>query len=180
GHGIDIVNESALRTPGMMGFYPPRGQRGFVDPLPETPHARQGRGFRAVRDLESLGRYWMASQRTKEVFESVDPEGFAFVPCDFTLPDGSKGDPRYLCDVIRELDAIDEEKSQVRIKYDQGAKIYSVAGGASLAFDEAKIGSVRIFEQPQLGTSFICDDILRDACKSAKLTGILFRDAADL
>ncbi|MCO4316821.1 DUF1629 domain-containing protein [Phyllobacterium sp. 21LDTY02-6] len=180
GPGIKLINGKALITTGMTMFCPPRGRRGFALPLAETPHFIEEKGYRPTRDLEANGFYWFISQRTKEVFESVDPEGFAFVPCDFTLPDGSKGDPRYLCDVIRELDAIDEEKSQVRIKYDQGAKIYSVAGGASLAFDEAKIGSARIFEQPQLGTSFICDDVLRDACKSAKLTGILFRDAADL
>ncbi|MCX8281899.1 DUF1629 domain-containing protein [Phyllobacterium sp. 0TCS1.6C] len=179
GHGIDIVNESALRTPGMMGFYPPRGRRGFVDPLPETPHARQGKGFRAVRDLESLGRYWMASQRTKEVFESVDPGGVAFVPCDFTLPDGSKGDQRYLCDVIRELDAIDEEKSKVKVEYEGEWKAYNPMGGASIVFDEERTDDAHVFKQIHLG-GLICDDVLRDACRSAKLTGILFRDAADL
>ncbi|MCO4319881.1 DUF1629 domain-containing protein, partial [Phyllobacterium sp. 21LDTY02-6] len=138
------------------------------------------KGYRPTRDLEANGFYWFISQRTKEVFESVDPEGFAFVPCDFTLPDGSKGAPRYLCDVIRELDAIDEEKSKVKVNIEpSGRKIYHVMGGGYFSIRDAEVGHSHVFSDVHYG-GLICDDVLRDACRSAKLTGILFRDAADL
>ncbi|MCO4316820.1 DUF1629 domain-containing protein [Phyllobacterium sp. 21LDTY02-6] len=179
GPGIKLINGKALITTGMTMFCPPRGRRGFALPLAETPHFIEEKGYRPTRDLEANGFYWFISQRTKEVFESVDPEGFAFVPCDFTLPDGSKGDQRYLCDVIRELDAIDEEKSKVKVEYEGEWKAYNPMGGASIVFDEERTGDAHVFKQIHLG-GLICDDVLRDACKSAKLTGILFRDAADL
>ncbi|MCX8281897.1 DUF1629 domain-containing protein [Phyllobacterium sp. 0TCS1.6C] len=179
GPGIKLINGKALITTGMTMFCPPRGRRGFALPLAETPHFIEEKGYRPTRDLEANGFYWFISQRTKEVFESVDPEGFAFVPCDFTLPDGSKGDPRYLCDVIRELDAIDEEKSKVKVEYEGEWKAYNPMGGASIVFDEERTGDAHVFKQIHLG-GLICDDVLRDACRSAELTGILFRDAADL
>ncbi|MCX8281898.1 DUF1629 domain-containing protein [Phyllobacterium sp. 0TCS1.6C] len=180
GPGIKLINGKALITTGMTMFCPPRGRRGFALPLAETPHFIEEKGYRPTRDLEANGFYWFISQRTKEVFESVDPEGFAFVPCDFTLPDGSKGDPRYLCDVIRELDAIDEEKSKVKVNIEpSGRKIYHVMGGGCFSIRDAEVGYSHVFSDVHY-SGLICDDVLRDACKSAKLTGILFRDTADL
>jgi hypothetical protein len=80
GPGIKLINGKALITTGMTMFCPPRGRRGFALPLAETPHFIEEKGYRPTRDLEANGFYWFISQRTKEVFESVDPEGFAFVP----------------------------------------------------------------------------------------------------
>ncbi|WP_442963049.1 imm11 family protein [Pseudomonas sp. Leaf127] len=83
-------------------------------------------------DLEAA---MIVSNALKQVFESVDPEAFAFTACAFTQADGSAGPPYYLCNVVRVLDALDEEASRVRIKYErdhdagEDLRFYSVSGG---------------------------------------------------
>lgn len=59
---------------------------------------------------------------------AVDPEAFAFVECDSRLADGSKGPKHFLCDVVREVDALDEEASRLKIEIDEdfvNGKFYS-------------------------------------------------------
>lgn len=186
GHGLVFVNEDALLTPPRMIVRPEGG--GFPE-LKEKPHvAYDAKKGRRPRDLEgTLSGYWFVSDRLKQVFEAVDPEGFAFTECDYTLEDGSMGPAHFLCDVIRSIDALDEETSNVRIKYYQNhrtgeeVKLYSIAGGASLHFKEEVIREAHVFVQPTLSADPICDDMLRDACKAIKdLTGISFEDALKL
>ncbi|UUF00374.1 DUF1629 domain-containing protein [Xanthomonas hortorum pv. pelargonii] len=120
------------------------------------------------------------------MFESIDPKGFAFAACDFTLADGSPGPQHYLCEVVRSLDALDEDASRVKIKYErdhqteEDLKFYSVSGGASLVFKEEVVGDAHIFRQFRLGTDAICDRVLADALNAANLDGVEIRDAADL
>lgn len=63
--------------------------------------------------------------------EAVDPGAFAFAETDYRLADGSKGPNVYLCDVVRTVDALDEDASHLDIKvsdeYEDG-KYYSLAG----------------------------------------------------
>lgn len=181
GHGLVFANEDKLRTPPRLIVRPAEG--GFPV-LREKPHiVHDKKEGNAPRDLESsLSGYWFISERLKQIFETVDPEGFAFAECDYTLSDGSKGPRHYLCDVVRTLDALDEDRSKVKISFEpSGRKLYSVAGGASLVFKESFADDSHIFIQPGLGTDPICDSILRDACKAIPdLKGIRFRDASKL
>jgi Protein of unknown function (DUF1629) len=134
------------------------------------------------RDLNLYGAYWLVSERLKDVLEAVDPAAFEFVDCDFTLPDGSKGPHYYLADVVRVLDALDEEASQFKTRYDrdhrtnQTIKYYSFTGRTSLAFREQIVGDVHIFRTPYSSTEF-CDGVLKAACKMAGITGVRFIDA---
>jgi hypothetical protein len=192
-HEIEIVNKGELIWPGDLTWFPP-GRYPDRQPYPVIPRLafkKEARKNKLPRDLDAVGGIWVASERMKRIFESVDPEGFAFAACDFTMPDGSNGPQLYLCDVVRTLDALDEEASDVRIIIDRDyktgeeVKIYSVTGGASLAFKPEAVGNVRVFVQWQLGADPICDHVLRDACREAGLgrkdglKGIRFRDAAD-
>lgn len=182
--GLEIANEEMLLPPGMNTMDPPNG-----DPsqYPERPHLVQVSGQSEMpRDFEKLAGIWIVSEALKQVFESVDPEGFAFAICDFTLADGSPGPEYYLCNVTRSLDALDEIASRVKIEiehdYQTGEDLnfYSVSGGASLVFRSGVVGNAHIFRQPRLGTEAICDRVLFDALNAAQLTGLLLRDAADL
>ncbi|NTA59827.1 DUF1629 domain-containing protein [Agrobacterium tumefaciens] len=186
GHGLVFVNEEKLLTPPRLIVRPEKG--GFPE-LTEKPHIAYDKKLgKPPRDLESsLSGYWFVSERLKDIFEDVDPEAFAFAECDYTLPDGSKGQRHFLCDVVRSIDALDEEASDVRVKYypnhETGVdeKLYSVVGGASLRFDEDAVGVARVFVQPRLSAKPICDQQLYNACKSAKdLKGIRFRNALKL
>ncbi len=186
GHGLVFVNEDALLTPPRMIVRPEGG--GFPE-LKEKPHiAYDKKEGKPPRDLESsLSGYWFVSERLKDIFEAVDPGAFAFAECNYTLDDGSAGPKHFLCDVVRSIDALDKEASDVGVKYypnyqtGEDEKIYSVVGGASLRFNEDAIGSAHVFVQSQLATKPICDQELYNACKLVRdLKGVRFRDALKL
>ena len=186
GHGLVFVNKEKLLTPPRLILRP--DDRGFPQ-LKERPHiAYDKKKGRPPRDLEgTLSGYWFVSERLKKIFESIDAAAFAFAECDYTLADGSIGPKHFLCDVVRSIDALDEEASDMRIKiyrnYQTGEdeQIYSVAGGASLHFRQDVVGDAHVFVQPRLAADPVCDDELYLACKSVKdVKGIWFIDALDL
>ncbi|WP_246563117.1 imm11 family protein [Bradyrhizobium liaoningense] len=110
-----------------------------------------------------------------EPYDRLDPEALVFVPCDVRLPRGSYDGPDYrLCDVVRVLDALDESQSRLKIgirddvRYlDHGKKYYDVGLGSKLVFREATIGKAHVFRMAYSETAVICDQDLKDACKSA-------------
>lgn len=137
-------------------------------------------------DLDASFRgYWLVSEALKRVFESVDPTGFAFKPCIFTLPDGSPAAPHYFCEVLRVLDALDEEASTLKIEtgdYING-KFYSTFA-ASLTFKREVVGDAHVFRTPYTDQVF-CDRAMRDALLDAGFglprdtRGVWLYDAAD-
>lgn len=187
GHGLVFANEKKLLTPPRIIVQPAEG--GFPV-LHEKPHIiYDPKKGNPPRDLEaSLSGYWFISERLKTIFEAVDPDGFAFAECDYTLANGTKGSTHYLCDVVRTIDALDLKNSNVKIIRDTDYKtgeyvgdIYSISGGASLNFLEEVIGDASVFRQSSLGADPICDSSLRDACKAVPdLKGLRFREATRL
>lgn len=89
--------------------------------------------------------------------ESVDADAFVFADADCRLADGSKGPTFFLCDVVRTLDALDEDASELDIKisddYEDG-KYYSLAGGSRLAFKHDVLGEAHVFRLPFHGGVF--------------------------
>lgn len=178
--GLEIANKTALRVPGTYVVRPPTGDPNQYLEKPHLGHVPELGGM--PRDFEDLAGIWIVSERLKQVFKSVDPEGFAFAACDLTLADGSPGPQYYFCGVLRTLDALDEGASRLKIKISDdyvNGKHYSLAGGASLGFKEEVIGSAHIFRTPFSGMAF-CDRALYDALSAANLDGVRLRDAADL
>ncbi|MGY8666473.1 DUF1629 domain-containing protein [Bradyrhizobium sp. UFLA05-109] len=140
------------------------------------------------RDLESYYGFWLVSDRTKAVLEAVDPKGFSFALCDVRIPNGVYEGPRYwFCDVLRVLDALDEATSRLKIemlddvRYRRfGEKFYNFSGGAELVFREDVVGDAHAFRMAYRGSTVICDQVMKDACKSAGLKRIWFEDASKL
>lgn len=176
--GFTLENEDAL----------PSGLE-CLSALDELPRCvfDQSRG-RLPRDLEVCYGAWLISDRTKIVFESLDPKAFLFVPCIVRTPKGAWDGPQYwLCNVVRVLDVLDESRSRLRVgvrddpRYrDFGKKYYDFFGGAELVFREDLIGDAHIFRMAHYGGCAICDQELKDACKSAGLRGLLFNDVLTL
>jgi len=164
------------------GLSPPIGQRGFP-PYPEPPRLLIDNSLgREPRDFEIYHDYWVVSDRMKSVLETIDPEAVAFVKCDTLHGDGSAGPAYWLCDVLRVLDAVDEEKSRVKIECDppDHRKRYNLLGGANLFFrEDIVVGSIHLFRLRFLLPKIVCDQYLKAACKEAGLKGIGFNDAAD-
>jgi hypothetical protein len=162
----------------------PPGRRAFRD-CPEVPRFLFDRSVgRLPLDLEQYYAYWLISDRTKSVFEAVDPAGFTFLACDVRPPSGDYDGPGYwLCDVVRVLDALDEARSHLTIGIredkaysDFGKKDYSMAGGCQLLFRDDAIGDAHVFRMEYLQPVVICDQTMKDACKAAGLKGLKFND----
>ena len=189
GHGIIIANEEALLTPPSAIIRP---RHGGIPELPEVPRLVFGSKRRKLpKDLDGdFSGYWLVSQRLKDVFVAVDPEAFAFAACEFVLPDGSRGPQYYLCDVVRQLAALDKEKSDFRIltardhSTGKDVDIMNFSGGASLFFRKEVVGDAHVFRMGEKPSTVICDRALRDATRAAGIgakassDGLWFIDAA--
>ncbi len=171
-----------MRLPGTYIIEPPNGD---PNQYPERPHLvhepKGGKTNGLPRDFEMLGSLWIVSEPLKQVFQTVDPDGFAFAACDFTLWDGSPGKQLYLCGVLRELDALDEAASKIKIRTGEyvNGKYYDRSGWASLMFRPEVVGGAHIFASPYSADVF-CDRTLRDAVVRAGLKGVRLQDATDL
>jgi hypothetical protein len=178
GGGLELLNGETLFHGNPPIFVPPPGRRGFRD-YPVAPVFLSDKKLgRTDWDFEGYCGYWLISDRMKIVLERVDPEAFAFLKCRVELPDGSDGPVHWLCDVVRVLDALDEERSKIGIGVaDNGSKAYNFLGVTRLIFKEDAVGPHHVFRMKYYGAARICDEEMRRACKSAGLTGLRFVDS---
>ncbi|WP_375304972.1 DUF1629 domain-containing protein [Bradyrhizobium sp. A11] len=175
--GFWIADESVL---------PPYQVSRLPASTPPVPYMFDKSDGRPPGDLELCWGWWLISDRTKAVFERMDPEAFVFVRCDVRLPKGSYHGPDYwICDVVRVLDAVDEAQSHLQIgirddiRYmDHGMKYYEFPLGYKLVFREDVIGTAHIFRMAYNEATVICDQEFKDACKSAGLKKIHFADTS--
>jgi hypothetical protein len=179
---IEFANAARLRLPGSYTIEPPNGDPGQYAERPHLVHVPAGGKTNGLpRDFEEFASKWIVSEPLKQVFQAVDPGAFAFAACDFTLWDGSPGPQLHLCNVLRELDALDEGASRLKIKLGDyvNGKYYSRAGGASLMFRAEVVGGAHVFASPYSMDVF-CDRTLRDAVVRAGVKGVRLQDATDL
>jgi hypothetical protein len=185
--GLQLQNREVLE-PGQKVLEAPPGRRGFPN-YPELPLFLFDRKLgRTPRDVELFNDYSLISDRTKAVFQAIDPNAFAFVRCEVTLPQGNYDGPDYwLCDVIRVLDALDETRSRLKIERRgepgygyAGEKHYGLVGACELVFREDVIGDAHVFRMAYGEGIVICDDVLKNACKIAGLKGVTFEEASRL
>jgi len=135
------------------------------------------RGRLPLADAEGLGgTFWLISDATRQVFERVDPEAFVFCPVEVRQVDGAKyeGSAYHLCDVIRFLDPLDEEKSEIQPYFVNGTKFTKFRLGKDAHFRADVLDEHHIFRLMFRPTFVGCDDVLRSAVESAKLTGFWF------
>jgi hypothetical protein len=175
--GMKLLNEDKIRGKQQYFRVTDELQRGFPN-CPECPRflfdARLGL---PVRDLEVFRSYWFVTSRTKSVFEAVDLDAFAFQACEVRMADGSVGPEHWLCDVTRMIDAIDESASILETDIDRfGRKFYPIVGPSKIIMHEALDPLLHIFRPMYLESYAVCDSVLREACETAKLTGIRFGD----
>ncbi|CEE42294.1 DUF1629 domain-containing protein [Xanthomonas citri pv. citri] len=184
GPGVKLENEDAV--PFSIAYSLP-GEDAGLAALKEPPRVRYDSHIGDMpNDLESgLKDYWLVSEPLKQLLEAADPEGFAFALCDFRLEDGTPAAPHYLCEVVRIIDAIDEEASTIKVLAGhRNGKYYSLRGGAELAFKKEVIGAAHVFRTPYTADAF-CDRSLRDTLieygfgKSPRTRGVRVIDAAD-
>jgi hypothetical protein len=174
--GFKLENEETLKNGRRSIANAPR-KPGFPD-FPDTPRFLFDKRLgREPRDLEEYDAYWVVSQSMKQILETADSDGVAFLKCGVELPDGRPGPDRWLCDVLRVLDAVDEEASSIKIKYEGTRKIYSLMGRPNVIFKDEVVGRAHLFRMAYLEAQIVCDEELRIAIRVNKLTGASFQDA---
>jgi hypothetical protein len=147
--------------------------------LPERPRFLFDKKLgRPPRDLEGYVGHWLVSDRMKAVLEEIDRDAFGFISCEVFLPDGTLGPHRWLCNVFRVLDALDEQASELRIVEEMGQKVYLLTGPIRLFFREDVVGSAHVFRMSFMEVTVICDQAMKDACRQAGLKGIYFGDVS--
>lgn len=141
------------------------------------------------KDLEpGFSGYWLVSERLHKVMAGVDPCAFAFAEVDYRFADGSRGPHHFLCTVVQEIDALDEDASKLFIDTTEefiNGKFYDLTGGASVTFKRDLLGSAHVFKTPYTSRVF-CDRIFKDAAAAAGIAtdsdadGMWFIDASDI
>ena len=167
---FEVENLAVLR--GSEGaLAPPRGKRGFPV-YPEVPRVvigKLGKKGAPPTDFELFHAYWLVSDRLKRLFEELDPAAFAFLACDVRLAGGSPGPGYWLCDVVRVIEAFDENTSDDLRKHPHRGLL----GYYSLVFNEQSIGSAHVFCTPYAVNVF-ADQSFKDACQRAGIKGMKF------
>jgi hypothetical protein len=84
--------------------------------FPETPLFRFNREIRTVKafDISMIYRsLLLLSGEAKQRFEEIDPEAFEFIRVDVQLVTGEPGPEHWLADVVRVVDALDRDRSDL-------------------------------------------------------------------
>ena len=89
--------------------------------------------------------YWLVSQEMKNVADEIDPTAFAFTKCEIVDLRGATGPIRWLCDVVRTIDALDEGASDVKVFHHENGKSYNMVGSKRLIFKKEVVGDAHIF-----------------------------------
>lgn len=123
-------------------------------------------------DVETMGPWWVVSDRFKKFAEGIDPGAFAFGECDNSrlVIEGAPA-TYWLCGLVRFGPFIDEVNSpRLNISLSHGHKSYLVlAGNTRIAVDQQALGQSHIFGVPECLDTF-CDASFRDAFKRAGLS----------
>jgi hypothetical protein len=186
-NGLVFENLDRLLSPPRLILKPEGG--GFP-PLRESPRLihNPSKGPPPL-DLEpGFSGYWLVSERLKQTMAAADPKAFAFADVDYRLADGSRGARHYLCDVVQEIDALDEEASKLFIDTTEpfvNGKFYDLTGGASVTFARERLGAAHVFRTPYTPQVF-CDRAFVDAVSAAGIAtqtdidGLWLIDASDI
>lgn len=153
------------------------GGEGFPSDMPD-PVIMVDKGLTAdMQDVMLRARFWLISERAKDIFQSIDTEAFEFRGVELRSRTGKRGPRYWFCDIVRLLDAFDAESSGsgVEVTPDGARRSMSMWAGitGNAFFRKSVIGEHHIFRlQTEPGT-IRCDQLMRDAIhKVPKLRGI--------
>jgi hypothetical protein len=124
---------------------------------------------------------FFVSTRAKLLFEQLDPDAFTFVPCETTTRRTLEVDTYWMCGINRVVPEFDEEKSIFINECQDQSKLVTgrcTSLSTSKAFDiHMKAGmpdSYQAFSLMQYRSYFIFSDVIVDAWRAAKMTGLNF------
>jgi Protein of unknown function (DUF1629) len=125
-----------------------------------------------LRDFESMASTWIISNAAKAVLEHHAKDAIDTIPIDVSVRYKGEDRPageRWLCDVIRFEDAVDESASAINwyVDFPRYGVNSKFAFKADLPLD---LHLFRLWKDPDV---IACSQVLRDAIKAEQLTGIV-------
>jgi hypothetical protein len=133
---------------------------------------------RPPRDLEQSEGVFYVSSAMKAVLEAVDREACEWVRCETVLPSGEPGRETWLCAIIRAFKGAVDERASAHLGIGLGPNnlpFYNLSSDTRLRFIPEIIGNARLFHIAEMARLIFCDQSVKDACKAAAVTGVLFR-----
>ena len=119
--------------------------------------------------------FWTVSERLKTLLEKIDPEAFAFVRTEVEYKNFKSPGPDYwFADIVRILDCVDEENSDIKYQVGASQKNYLRLINAAMKLDV--IGSARFFRLEYSPLMEITDDVAVNTLRKAGVKGFSFRD----
>jgi hypothetical protein len=160
----------------LKGFAPasskPFGGIEFTEP-PQIRFTRRGRPS-ALADAEpvTLG-IWLVSDRLKEIFERLDPEAFVFqsVIVDYSNL-SHPGPDLWFCYFMRELDCVDEARSEIVYQKNIAWKNYIHL--IEVIMRPEAVASAHAFRLKYATLKLIVDDVIVDALRAENIRGVEF------
>ncbi|MCX7357808.1 MAG: DUF1629 domain-containing protein [Alphaproteobacteria bacterium] len=130
---------------------------------------------------------WLLSDAAKTTVEGVDPGGFEFVRTNTRLHDGHEGPQYWIGDVVRFLDPVDEQRSNISatthpsLISGEPMRSVSYSLGEDTVFKAAVIEGCHVFRPIFEPDVVFCDEVMASAISAARLSGMLpvFRGQTD-
>jgi hypothetical protein len=138
-----------------------------------------------LADVEAaVGRnLWLISDRCKAVFESLDREAFEFQPVEIVERDSQRplsGLRYWLCDVVRYLDALDEEKSKARVEILSNGVKRVIPRIGSEVFRPGIVRGNEAFRLMYAPNSKYVTEQFTDRIRTAGLSGFMLSDGGHI
>jgi Protein of unknown function (DUF1629) len=119
--------------------------------------------------------FWIVSERLKAVLEQIDPEAFAFVRAEVEYKNFDSPGPDYwFADIVRILDCVDEENSD--IKYQAGASPKNYLRLINAVMKADVVGSAHFFRLEYSPHMEITDDVAVKTLRKEGVKGFSFRE----
>lgn len=162
----------------MMKSYPANRKLSFggmlFNEVPKISFDRKKRRG-SLRDAYPIfSEAWLVNDRLKQLFESIDPEGFDFFATEVDYSNFSEPGPAYwFCSLSKKriFDCVDEKNSVILYYEDTPFKRYSNLTDVKL-FDDV-VGNAHVFLL-EYSAKRIIDDVLLNALKKEKIKGFDF------
>lgn len=160
------VNEQQMRV----GFRPSR-QLPFLgvnlQTAPFITFDRRKKRGKLIDAWPVLGM-WFVSERLKQLLEQIDPQAFEFAATQVDYSTFDEPGPAYwLCNLARQLDCIDDEKSKVTFQTQVDFKAYDLL--IDVKMRPEVIGDAHAFRLVHMHGAQLVDDILVQAMTAAKM-----------
>ena len=175
-YNLGLANAAAFRTSGGALLFGPRAiERGFEN-WTEIPRLVIGKDNGSpLRDFEQKAGLWLISPAVREMFEELDPGAFDFRACIVEHADGSPGPQRWLCDITRVIDALDEEASDVRVVIERNNhRYYSFSQPKKMVFKSHLIEKYLFFRMKFAADCAVCAEEIKLEFKARGFKGASF------